>query len=225
MTSSSPPRLATWMLLHLMPHERDEALAGDLFESFRAGRSSGWYWRQVLVAIAIRWIGSLFRHWPVMAFAAAWATLAPGWWLLIVRLYQTHNLNGPIWRLSWPWSMVCATGISTAESLLFIWTGVVIYLLMLRSLFRTAKQWRFGRAFAASLASYVLVSACELPISLILAHRPTNHGMDWRTLTVDGVIGSFGIMMLLMRLPYLIATVCALWGAIPADEPSTKLVD
>lgn len=225
MTSTCPPRLATWMLLHLVPGDRDEALAGDLLECFRAGRSSAWYWRQVLVAISIRWIGSLLCHWPVLFFAAAWAALAPAWQLLITRLYHTGNWIGPVWRLPWPWSTVCNFGLSTVESLLFIWVGVVTYLLVLRGLSITPKHWRFGRAFAASLASYSLIGICDIAVVLFAANRPTIHGVDWRTLTFTGVISNFGSLTILMRLPYLIATVCALWGAIPADEPYTKMVD
>lgn len=225
MTSANPPRLAAWMLVHLMPGETDEALIGDLLESFRAGRSSAWYWWQVLMAIAIRWVGSLFSHWPVLFFAAAWATLAPAWSLLILRLHHWNDFLGPIWRLPWPWSTLCYICLGVAEQLLFIWAGILIYLLMLLGTRRTKLNWKFGRAFAASVAGYVLVLACELPVSLIMADQPTSHGEDWRTLTFSGVIGGFGVMTILMRLPYLIATVCALWGAVPCDEPPVKLVE
>lgn len=225
MTSTCPPRLATWMLLHLIPCDHDEALAGDLLECFRAGRSGAWYWRQVLTAIAIRWVGSLFRHLPVLFFAAAWAALAPAWQLLITRLYHTGNWIGPVWRLPWPWSTVCNFGLSTVGSLLFIWAGVVTYLLVLRSLSITPKQWSFGRAFAASLASYILIWTCDIAIVLFAANRPTNHGVDWRTLTFTGVISNCGSLTILMRLPYLIAAVCALLGAVPSDDSPMKLAE
>lgn len=52
-----------------MHADYDDALAGDLLESFRAGRSSGWYCRQVLDALVIRWIGSFYRHRAVPIFA------------------------------------------------------------------------------------------------------------------------------------------------------------
>ena len=51
MRSDKPPRLAAALLRCLAPAE--EALAGDLQEEFPAGRSRGWYWRQVIGAIAI----------------------------------------------------------------------------------------------------------------------------------------------------------------------------
>lgn len=45
-----PPRLASLMLERFAPG--NEALHGDLDEEFSSGRSSAWYWRQVMAAIA-----------------------------------------------------------------------------------------------------------------------------------------------------------------------------
>jgi hypothetical protein len=50
MKLAAPPRLPTWLLNQVAPNE---ALAGDLIEQFRQGRSSLWYWRQVIVAMVI----------------------------------------------------------------------------------------------------------------------------------------------------------------------------
>ena len=50
MSNRTPPRLAT-LLLALVA--ADEALAGDLEEEYRAGRSRAWYWRQVIAAVAV----------------------------------------------------------------------------------------------------------------------------------------------------------------------------
>lgn len=47
-----PPALANWLLDRLGPTRQNAALAGDLLEDFRNGRSAGWYWRQTLRAIA-----------------------------------------------------------------------------------------------------------------------------------------------------------------------------
>jgi hypothetical protein len=45
MSNSTPPRLATWLLLRLTDNDA-EALIGDLFEEY-PHRHAGWYWRQV----------------------------------------------------------------------------------------------------------------------------------------------------------------------------------
>jgi hypothetical protein len=52
MTSSDPPRLAVALLHRFL--DGNEPLAGDLLEGFAARQSRLWFWRQVLMAIAIR---------------------------------------------------------------------------------------------------------------------------------------------------------------------------
>ncbi len=51
MRSLKPPMLAVWMLEHLGPLYRRQALVGDCIEEFRRGRSQTWIWRQVLRVI------------------------------------------------------------------------------------------------------------------------------------------------------------------------------
>lgn len=51
MTSRPPPRLATWLLQRCLRGPHTESLLGDLLELHQQGKSNGWYWRQVLVAI------------------------------------------------------------------------------------------------------------------------------------------------------------------------------
>jgi len=225
MTSTAPPRLATWMLLHLMPGDHDEALPGDLLESFHAGRSSAWYCRQVLAALAAQWIRSFFRHRAVLVFAAAWATLSPAWRLLVTRLYHTGNLIGPVWRLPWPWSTVCIFGLTTAEDVLFIWTGVLICLLVLLGMFGTVKHWRVGRALTLSVAGYAIATVCDFAIALIHGPSSPSHAVDWRTLTFPGVMTNFDLWTILMRLPYLIGIALALWATVPNEERRRKLAE
>jgi hypothetical protein len=70
MNSAKPPRLAAWILQEFGPELNQEALAGDLNETFQQGRSKGWYWRQVVAAI--RW-RRLIR--PLLVSGLL------GWWL------------------------------------------------------------------------------------------------------------------------------------------------
>jgi hypothetical protein len=58
----SPPRMALWILTRLYPKRNREAVAGDLIERFREGRSAGWFWYQALTAVflgASSFLGSL----------------------------------------------------------------------------------------------------------------------------------------------------------------------
>jgi hypothetical protein len=53
MTTSDPPRVAAALLRRFLAD--DEPLAGDLLEGFAARQSRLWFWRQVLLALVIRW--------------------------------------------------------------------------------------------------------------------------------------------------------------------------
>jgi hypothetical protein len=52
MNRRRPPKLATWLLDRLGYTRHNAALAGDLLEEFRSGRSGAWYWRQTAMVIA-----------------------------------------------------------------------------------------------------------------------------------------------------------------------------
>ena len=53
MKTPQPPKLATRLLERFAPGPHGDALAGDLVEQYRQGRSGAWYWRQVLLAIVL----------------------------------------------------------------------------------------------------------------------------------------------------------------------------
>jgi hypothetical protein len=74
--SSDPPRLAVWLLEEFGPEVNREALTGDLNEAMAQGRSSAWYWRQVLAAI--RWRRHLYRL--LFLIGMAWVLTKPGLW-------------------------------------------------------------------------------------------------------------------------------------------------
>ena len=58
MTIRKVPGLPTWLLNRFVSGNRREALLGDLFEEYQAGRTAGWYWRETLVALFV----SIWRH-------------------------------------------------------------------------------------------------------------------------------------------------------------------
>jgi len=53
MKGSHPPILATKLLGQLVSGPHGDALAGDLIEQYRQGRSAVWFWRQALLAIIV----------------------------------------------------------------------------------------------------------------------------------------------------------------------------
>jgi len=96
-----PPKLAAWLLRCSGIAAQNSPLAGDLIEEFQHGRSSAWFWRQTLKAIAIgavqdcRTLGSygvaIFTGWAIQAsiVLALWTFHEPrklsdsmSWWML-----------------------------------------------------------------------------------------------------------------------------------------------
>ena len=69
-----PPIVATWLLQRFV--RQDEALTGDMLEEYR-GRSVGWYWRQVLIAIVVATADVLREHKviTVRTILLGWAAL------------------------------------------------------------------------------------------------------------------------------------------------------
>lgn len=92
-----PPALATWLLGRFGVPERNAALIGDLCEEFQEGKSSLWYWRQALVAIA-EGLGHSVRAVYLTGTMLGWAT----WlcfrmvlWLAGAFRFRLHA--GPLW--------------------------------------------------------------------------------------------------------------------------------
>src|SRR5579863_6192750 len=88
MSRLAPPLIALWILEHLTPPERDEALAGDLLEEFQSGRSNGWFWRQALTAWAGAWGRYIARRRSLLLFTLLWSGMAPAWTAVVDRTEQ-----------------------------------------------------------------------------------------------------------------------------------------
>jgi hypothetical protein len=50
MIGRTPPPVAAWLLKRL---SKNDALVGDLMESYADGHSTSWYWRQVITAVVL----------------------------------------------------------------------------------------------------------------------------------------------------------------------------
>jgi hypothetical protein len=54
-----PPLLATWLLERFCA---DVALAGDLVEQYREGKSIAWYWKQAIAAVGVYSTSQIIEH-------------------------------------------------------------------------------------------------------------------------------------------------------------------
>jgi hypothetical protein len=84
MKALRPPILATKLLERLISGPHGDALAGDLMEQYRQGRSSAWYWRQALIAIVVSLIKDRTR-----------GGLAILSWLLLLSLMVVGAVRHP----------------------------------------------------------------------------------------------------------------------------------
>jgi hypothetical protein len=185
MNRFDPPSIATWMLEHWTLGPSNNALAGDLLEEFRsgrAGRTRAWYWRQVIVAIAINCSREILNHRSVMLFAVTWSVVSPAWLVLSSNAEVNSRAFGVIVRMDFPWSTICAIALAMVTSLAFIWSGMALYLIPRMVAARSFHLRRLARCLLQALPMFIAVSAVPYALSLIFG---PGHGVgiDRRTLT------------------------------------------
>lgn len=128
MKPRTPPAPATWLLRHFGPQFNAEALAGDLLEEFREGRSRAWYWRQVLAAIQWRrllftLVGAGVYAWYLVRFLTLPPLAAA---VLIAALLASAYLPG---------MLSIAQRIAVGIALLIIYVLVLFYLPEFREIY------------------------------------------------------------------------------------------
>jgi len=217
------PPLTTWMLEHLHPDERDEALAGDLIEQYRAGRSAGWFRRQTVAAIAFEWGRSLWRRLAAIVFAVIWSLLSPAWQLEYLRRFRNGRLDDVMWRLPFPWSTACAIALGAAGGMMFIWLGVLVYVVLCRITFGKLHLRRFGDAFLSSLLAYAVAGTFVITIALTFGPHSNGPGVDWRTLTMIGVLKDITFWTATGYIPFFVGTAGALWALPSIARRSAKV--
>jgi hypothetical protein len=103
MTASHPPRLATWLLKRFLSDAQHESLIGDLVEEYRGGRSSLWYWRQVLIAIVVSTYREISAHKSLAIRALAVTFLVYHFlWLVVVRTALDEIQRAVFWMFAGP---------------------------------------------------------------------------------------------------------------------------
>jgi len=176
MSSAEPPSIATWMLEHWTPGTRSDALAGDLLEEFRSGRTGrtrAWYWRQVLAAIAIGCFHEILDRGAALLFAILWASIAPAWLLIVVAVEQRFNLIAGSRQMDFPWSTASDTGFLLGANLLFIWAGILLYLIPHLWFRRSLSVRLLARGVMASIPVVVAVSAALILLPMQFLHNDT----------------------------------------------------
>jgi hypothetical protein len=251
MSHADPPPIATWLLEHWSPGRVNDALAGDLLEEFRSGRkdrTGPWYWRQVLSVIVIGSIRELLNHRTVLLFAAAWSMLTPSWLLVVTAIERRFNFNSRIMQLEFPWSTLSDLALLLAANLLFIWAGIIAYLIPYLWLRRNLRMRLLGQGVLAGIPVLLAVWAAliVLPKQFLhvqaadrasLASAPTcanphlgptevrriPPGQTWAANYSDmpaptpvydprNAITDMRRSALLVRLPFLLCVLYALWG-------------
>jgi hypothetical protein len=103
-----PPALAVWLLDRLGYTRQNAALAGDLLEEFRNGRSAGWYWRQTLAVIADSFPQHLASLAPyLLAVSAGYAVQFPLSYALW-SLGFPREVTGSGWAKAGLWALMQA---------------------------------------------------------------------------------------------------------------------
>ena len=151
MRSTKSIAFASWMLEHLTFGSDNEALSGDLLEEFQLGRSTKWYWRQVVAAIVIRACWSAREFAVAAAFSAAWSMLYPTWRFLVAGSFlrtATDRWAG----LVWPYSALVDLSNGVVPCVCFVWLGLVVYLLLRAEAIDELSGYRLILGLSQSLA-------------------------------------------------------------------------
>jgi hypothetical protein len=213
MREMNPPLLATWMLEHIAPGPGNEALAGDLLEEFRQGRSVGWYWRQILAAIAIALSNVILSRIAAMVFTTAWCTVVPAWLLAITGVEAHFNLHQRFWQMDWPWSFVCDWGLLLLANLAFIWTGIVLYLISSLGSTGNLSLRSLGRGMLSGLPALATLSAALVVLpGMFIQLQASRQGLPGTQPILNGRI-DIHIAAILVRLPFFLAILTSIWGA------------
>ena len=219
MRRTEPPPLATWMLEHLVPADHGDALAGDLLEDFRAGRSDSWYWRQTLSACGVSWAEGLRVRIPLVLFALVWSMLAPAW-----KVFIDGIISAPVFDRIWPYLgpfsiLVALPGWIVLHSI-FLWAGILVYYVANTSLGKALRSRDIKRAFVlAPLVFTPIYGAFFLWADLYWYSFFANAKL---ATTLLGQISDLQSLADVLRLPFFIALLCALWNLVPQSARASQ---
>jgi hypothetical protein len=169
MRSSEPPRVAAWLLEHLVTGRMKDALAGDLAEEFvRRGRA--WYWRQVVLSIVAGFFRQIRDAWVSIAYSIAWF-FAGGELLARLNLWLFAGAPREAWwvGLPWPWSLI----VEVARE---VWFGIVPLVLGLSIYLLIARRFGLRCFFAAVLAALAAITISDVALTFL---RGNGYRLSW----------------------------------------------
>lgn len=206
MRRTEAPRFATWILEHGIPGDYDEALAGDLLEEFRSGRSEGWFWRQVLGAWLVGWLKYLSMRRSLLIFAVLWSTLAPAWATIVDSIdpFDPDVTIGPLFRMFCLWVALNAG---------FIWTGMFLFVCVHNRISGGFRISKLCRAFVLAPLLFLPVYFATFVIVNLFAYPGFVIDTDARTPL--GEIADWKIRADALRIPYFLTILWTMWGATP----------
>jgi hypothetical protein len=109
-SSSHPPHVAQWLLERCASGPQRESLIGDMLEQYQRGRSSTWYWRQTLSAVAAGVAAEMRQHKLLAVSVAALSASLPELYMLSRLWVWVRSVDG-LWytRLidsRWSWVVI-----------------------------------------------------------------------------------------------------------------------
>jgi hypothetical protein len=193
-----PPLLATWLLDHLVPGVKNEALVGDLLEDFHRRQSVTWYWRQVFMAVLSGSLKELGTRAGGILFAIVYSSIFPGqqlWQSLDFNLFAHWGLE-----LAWPLSQIYALVVLSIfdGAALLVALGIYGVHLAVKGMF-DLRSFLKGALLAVLVLSLGIVGETFLSV-LHLPH--------------------FFLVYVLWRLPLFFGLVLGMWVALPSSLKS-----
>jgi hypothetical protein len=211
MKQAKTPAVATWILEHMPLGVCDEALAGDLLEDFRQGRSLPWFWRQVLVAILLGFFKEIRSQWTAAAFAFLWTLPVPAFWFLMVLKLERSTFITREWQLPWPYSTLCELAFAGACQFLYVWAGLSIYLLLHSVVTRSFDVRRLIQGIWISGCFSMLFFVTSLAAYLVFGS--SGIGFDVRNMSALRLITNSHFI--LFRVPFFFALLLSIWAVFP----------
>lgn len=211
MTLRKPPAIAAWMLQRMTPGNYNDALAGDLLEEFRQGRPLRWYWRQAIAAVVLERSRDLCRQWPAIIFAALWALAAPAFWRCItLRVSQTNKFTSSVFHLAWPYSALSVVGWDIGSQLLFLWFGLLLYVLFYLWTGRSLNGRRITRALFAGLLLLIALLCMAGNVIDLLTPQQTATPSE-----ISGLSVFMDLRFIVFCLPFFFGLLASILVAIP----------